>query len=226
MSRYLRNSTVIAGFTALLLSSPISIALGADLEPDLRNTYETNWEGAYIGLHAGYGALKSKSTVTSGPSQSWSQKAGGFLGGVMLGYNFDLNGYVLGIEADTGFGSIKDTENRPGIGDVKITHHGQHTLRLRGGANVGPGLLYVTGGLGLADIWARSSAGRDKEFFTGFVVGGGYEARISENLSARLEYLYGDYGKKTFNLGATSIRDKVQTHNIRLGVNWHFGNLF
>ncbi len=225
MSINLRSSTVIAGFAAFLMSVPVSVSHGADLEPDLRSTYDTNWEGAYIGVHAGYAGLKSKSTVTSGPSQSWSQKAGGFLGGVLLGYNFDVNGYVLGVEADAGFGSIKDTDNRPVIGDVKISHHGQHTFRLRAGAPIGPGLLYATGGLGLADVWARSSAGRDKEFFTGFVVGGGYEARITDTVSARLEYLYGDYGKKTFNLGTTAIRDKVQTHNIRLGVSWHFGNL-
>jgi len=181
------RALAMLGIAALAQTGGQSGALAADLDPIMAPAYQESWEGGYFGLHVGYAGLKSSSKVSDGFPQSWSQKSGGALGGVLVGYNFDMDGFVLGFEADAGFGSINDTENRPVLGDVKVTHHGQHTFRLRAGLPVGPGMFYATGGLGLADMRLRSDIGSDNKFLLGFTAGGGYEAKITETD----EYLMG-----------------------------------
>ena len=208
--------------TAVVLIAASASAMAADWE---RPAGGYSWEGPYIGGHAGYALLNADNSVNAVAPQNWNQKADGFLGGVLVGYNFQMDRYVLGFEADAGFGPINDRETRPGIGGVKITHHGQHTFRLRGGITHGAALFYATGGLALADFRARSPLGNDKDFFLGFTIGGGVEAKIAENWSLRAEYLYGNYGTKTLNLGAVPVRPDFETHNFRVGFAWHFGHL-
>ncbi len=217
----IRTAKAIA--TAVAVVAVSAPALAADWESPPAEGY--SWEGPYVGGHGGYALLDASNSVNAVAPQNWNQKADGFLGGVLVGYNFDMDGYVLGFEADAGFGDINDRETRPGIGGVKITHHGQHTFRLRGGVTYGPALFYATGGLALADFRARSPIGNDKDFFFGFTVGGGVEAKITENWSLRAEYLYGNYGRETLNLGAVPVRADFETHNFRVGFAWHFGHL-
>mgnify|MGYP000043000171 CR=1 FL=1 len=58
-------------------------------------------------------------------------------------------------------------------------------------------------------------------FLLGGVVGAGYEAMLSENISLRAEYLYANYGSNTFNAGGAFNLD-VDTHTFRAGVAWRF----
>lgn len=180
------------------------------------------WAGPYIGAHIGYAALNSKNSISGVGAQSWKQNADGPLGGVLLGYNFDMGGYMLGVEADAGFGGISKTTQRPGFGSYKITNHGQHTFRARAGVPFDMGLFYVTAGLGLTDIWITGNGIRNKKFSTGFTGGAGFETMVSDQISVRLEYLYGTYGKKTYSFGGTAVRTKFDTHNVRIGASWHF----
>jgi outer membrane immunogenic protein len=194
----------------------------ADLDPMEPPAELENWGGPYVGIHAGYASLNASNSTQDIFAQSWKQKADGPLGGVLVGYNFDMDGFVLGFEADAGFGGISKTSTRPGIGDVKITNHGQHTFRLRAGLPAGPGLFYATGGMALADIWARGPDGRDKQFLWGFTAGAGFETKVTEQISLRAEYLYGNYGKETFDLGTAAMKSDIETHNLRVGVSWYF----
>ncbi len=211
-----------AGLGAMLGAGGLVGASAADLDPIEAPVEMQSWAGPYVGLHAGYASMKTANSVQGIFAQSWKQNSGGPLAGLLVGYNFDMDGFVLGFEADAGFGAISDSEVRPGIGKVKFTNHGQHTFRLRAGVPVGQGLFYATGGLALADIWARAPGERDKQFLWGFTGGAGFETMVSEQVSLRTEYLYGNYGKDTFNLGLTSVRSDIETHNLRVGVSWYF----
>jgi outer membrane immunogenic protein len=217
-----RRSRVCRRFAA---STGVVIALAAqataaelDAPADLQLD---QWTGAYIGAHAGYASLAAANTVSGVFAQSWTQTADGFMGGILVGYNFDLGDVVLGLEADAGFGFVKDTDTRPGLGPITFTDHGQHTFRGRAGMPLGPGLLYATGGFALADVWADSPAGRDKQFLMGFVVGAGFETIIHERLSLRAEYLYAGYGEETYRLGGTALKSDLDSHNVRVGIAWH-----
>ncbi len=59
-----------------------------------------SWTGFYVGGHVGYGWASSRYndfTAAFGPA---SINANGFLGGVQAGYNWQMNNFVFGVEAD------------------------------------------------------------------------------------------------------------------------------
>jgi outer membrane immunogenic protein len=209
-------------FKKSLASGALALAMTCALAatPARAADYDmASWDGFYVGAHAGYGWFDASGSF--GAPVSLEGK--GPMGGVLLGYNWDLGSYVLGLEADASFGDQSDQQPVFGFGALKLTNHGQHTFRARLGMETGGnGLVYVTGGLALADYWATVSTGqRDKDFLLGGVVGAGYEAMLSENISLRAEYLYANYGSNTFNAGGAFNLD-VDTHTFRAGVAWRF----
>lgn len=180
------------------------------------------WQGAYVGAHIGYNGIRTSSSADTVPRQSWDQDDDGWLGGVLLGYNFEPGDFVVGIEMDAGFGEASNTERRATLGKVRITDHGQHTFRLRAGLPTPIGLAYVTGGLGLSDIWVRSSAGDDENFHLGYVLGGGLEYKITDQIAVRAEYLFSSFGEETYDLGAIDMKSEFDSHRARVGVSWYF----
>jgi outer membrane immunogenic protein len=209
--RFAVGAGVLIAFAAQATAAELDAGPGMQIE---------HWTGAYIGAHAGYASLAAESTV-SDVFAHWTQEAAGVMGGIFVGYNWDIGDLVLGLEADAGFGFVEDTATRPGLGPVTFTDHGQHTFRGRAGMPVGPGLLYATGGFALTDVWAKSPAGRDKQFLWGFVVGAGYETIVHERLSLRAEYLYASFGKETYRLGDIAMNSDLDSHSVRVGIAWH-----
>src|SRR5262245_57193146 len=79
-----------------------------------------NWSGLYVGAHAGYGWGDVKSGaidaydpideyVGSMPGVKYDMS--GTIGGVQIGYNFQFNRMVLGIEADISASGIEGSHN-------------------------------------------------------------------------------------------------------------------
>jgi len=128
---------------------------------------------------------------------------------------------MLGIELDTAFRDLSDETGIIGLGNVHVANHGQHTARIRAGWDMGSGLLYATGGLAMSDIWLKASGTRDEHFLWGGVVGAGFEAKITEDIVARAEYLYAIYGEQTYQLVSPVTVDN-QTHSVRTGIGWLF----
>ena len=156
-----------------------------------------------------------------GPARAGPKQADGPTGGVLVGYNVDMGDYILGIEADTSFGDLSNSTVIGGIGNVRVSNHGQHTLRARAGMDIGTGLLYATGGLAMSDIWLTAGGVQDKNFLWGGVVGAGYEAKVTDNITLRAEYLYAVYAEETYQLTAP-VSVEYETHGVRAGVAWQF----
>ncbi|MFC4625556.1 outer membrane protein, partial [Daeguia caeni] len=61
---------------------------------------------------------------------------------------------------------------------------------------------------------------------TGWTLGAGVDYAVTDNLIARLEYRYTDYGHKDytsyFDDEVSTVRNKFQTHDIRLGIAYKF----
>jgi outer membrane immunogenic protein len=161
------NKSLASGALALAMTCALAATPARAADYDM-----ATWDGFYVGAHAGYGWFDASGSF--GAPVSLEGK--GPMGGVLLGYNWDLGAYVVGLEADASFGDQSDQQPVFGFGALKLTNHGQHTFRARLGMETGStGLLYVTGGLALADYWATVSTGqRDKDFLLGGVVGAGY----------------------------------------------------
>ena len=90
-------------FAAALLAS--SAAFAADLPAAVAPTYAPaavtpfNWSGVYFGAQGGYG-WGSTSQSFEGGAPSGNSNPQGWLGGGYLGFNWQLNNVVLGLEGD------------------------------------------------------------------------------------------------------------------------------
>ena len=190
-------------------------ALAGDLPLQRRSNYVApevsrslfNWTGFYAGVHGGYG---------------WGSAGGlspdGFVGGAQLGYNYQFapNG-VVGIEGD-----ITGTVNHNSSAGVKFGTDYIGTIRGRAGYTMDRVMFYVTGGAAYGRGDLEIAGLSNDQFHWGWTLGGGVEAMITPNVSARLEYLYVDLAKETYQsvLGPTNIG--VTSSIVRGGVNYRF----
>jgi len=223
---------------ALLASGIATSALGADLPakvytkapPPVVEVY--NWTGFYIGGNVGYswGRSSDDSTLTNGAGTVLFANASGvnldgIVGGGQVGYNWQVQNWLVGFEADiqgtdekgsrsftcpAGFcspaivGALFIPSAPIGVFamDQKIEWFG--TVRARGGILVTPRvLLYATGGLAYGEVRTAESINNTatlQAFSTndtrvGWTVGAGVEGAIGGNWTAKLEYLYMDLGR-------------------------------
>ena len=196
-----------------------------------------SWTGVYAGVNAG--GHWSNSTMDLGATDSDGLDVGGglgvaqafgvipysapsnisgFIGGGQIGYNYELNNLVLGVEADVDGTTGRTSSNALLANDIFIFPTGTQTAQrldwlgtLRGRFGWTPIdrlLVYATGGLAFGQSTASlalynsvaspvlSSYVQSKRN-TGWTVGGGLEYALPDvwsNWSVKVEYLYYDLG--------------------------------
>jgi outer membrane immunogenic protein len=74
---------------------------------------------------------------------------------------------------------------------------------------------------------ATPFAGADSQTHFGYTVGAGAEAKVAQNFTAKVEYLYTDLGSKTYDLLCRCLNNiqwdqRVDFHTVRLGLNYQF----
>lgn len=175
----------------------------------------------------------------------------GFVGGAQLGFNWQFANWVLGIEGDisgspSGSGAAQFTTPALAPSPVGSASLSQDinwlaTVRGRLGYTWGPGLIYFTGGGAWADVdytgsyasavGVTSATLNASNTLSGWVIGGGYEHKFTQNWSARLEYLYYNLDSTTLSVAAdqpvnnvttTWTVPELQLHVVRAGVNYKF----
>jgi outer membrane immunogenic protein len=210
------------------------------------------WSGWYIGGNIGgsFGTASDSASIAGVPVGGGSPNLDGVVGGGQIGYNWQASAWVFGLEADIqgtsedGSNSTSLTTIVPGAPAItgalsyseKLPWFG--TARGRLGILANPNwLLYATGGLayGEVDTSATLTSGAlaaSSSFDTmrlGWTVGGGVEAWLSRNWTAKVEYLYVDLGSfsNTFTgvgtLTPVSLSTHVTDNIVRAGLNYHFG---
>jgi outer membrane immunogenic protein len=204
----------------LLLAAAFAVAaaphaLAGDLPLQRQSSYAPpqtynslfNWTGFYAGVHGGY---------------AWGSGAGGspdgFVGGLQAGYNYQFspNG-VLGLETDISATSIGNK-----VGGVKFGVDYLGTIRARAGYTIDRAMFYVTGGAAYGQGELEVAGLANTQFHWGWTLGGGVEAMVTPNVSARLEYLYVDLAKENYQsvFGPASIG--YNTNIVRGGLNYRF----
>jgi outer membrane immunogenic protein len=187
-----------------------------------------NWSGFYLGLNAG-GAFGINTMSASGGGGSASVKEPGFLGGAQVGANYQTGPVVWGFEADYD----ASTQNKSLPAGVLTGSTSQTpwfaTLRGRVGMAFDRTLVYGTAGGAAGELRSIAAipAGTTSTTVTygSWTAGGGVEYGITDNLSARVEYLYLDKGHiATGVIGppATTITSRVQDNLVRAGLNYRF----
>jgi outer membrane immunogenic protein len=178
-------STRISGVAGVLALLAPGLACAADLPsrkpaPVLEAPTTPSWTGFYAGLNGGY--AWGKSTFGSDPSGRWfgdrdwpgiaavsgrgMNLAGGAIGGT-VGYNYQIDRVVVGLELDGGWMGLRDPVvigPVPGAGggfyaaSTSASSNYLATLRARLGVAVTPSLLaFATGGAAISDVNASQS---------------------------------------------------------------------
>ncbi|GLR85427.1 outer membrane protein [Bradyrhizobium iriomotense] len=197
-----------------------------------------SWTGFYVGGNIGYGWGRSRNSETISNlatgaalfTNTSSNDVNGVIGGGQVGYNWQVQNWVFGIEADIQGSDQKGSSNLVCVGcandgsDItstltqKLSWFG--TVRGRAGVLVTPNvLLYGTGGLAYGEFKTGGSITGNgvggvpvtvvfpgaSSTQVGWTVGAGVEGKIGGNWTAKLEYLYMDLGSVSAGPIATTI---------------------
>ncbi|MEQ1650149.1 MAG: outer membrane beta-barrel protein [Hyphomicrobiaceae bacterium] len=229
------------------------------------------WTGPYAGLTLGVGRADTATTMS--PNSLWytsglasdtrsvnfltanspdNLSSRGLTGGGQIGYNWQINSFVFGVEADiarqkldvsSDRGPLPNPPNSPQTYKEKTSARWLGTARLRAGFAFNSILLYATAGLALTYhdqnatlLYTQVNYSTEKAAWTsGGVFGGGIEYAINANWMAKAEYLHINSGAlnatgfKTINATGVQTQDYAITHSskmteqlVRAGLNYKF----
>jgi outer membrane immunogenic protein len=215
------------------------------------NTWTGAYVGASAGGAWGSSSQHDDVTVTStsGPFDGRYNISGPVIGGG-FGYNWQNGAWVAGLETDLSWADVKGQSDVCGPTPPIAAHacgtkvDSLGTVRARLGmvygassgysgmptkvapvANRGT-LVYVTGGFAYGGVraWDVLVPASVTKTQTGWTAGAGVEWALQGNWSAKLEYLYVDFGKKDFFEALPGFPETVSTklNVVRFGLNYKF----
>jgi outer membrane immunogenic protein len=228
----LLSSSVLAG-TALAADLPVPAPLPS------RSYFPSavyNWGGGYLGLNGGYAF--GTSDWTFGALSTGNFQTNGFLFGGQLGWNFQYGSVVGGLEGDVDWSGLSGSSSSglcapphvPAGFACTTKSDWLSTARGRVGYAFDRILLFATGGLALANVElaVTNPAASISNVEAGWTVGAGLEYAFADLWTAKIEYLFVDFGKITCSgtgmvatctgAGSVTLTENV----IRAGVNFKF----
>lgn len=197
-----------------------------------------NWGGIYIGINGGYAFGNSDWTPSTTPPRpaTGNFNVDGALVGGTLGADFQTGQFVFGVEGDIDWTDIKGSVTNTTTCGVSCTFQTSNdwlgTVRGRAGFAIDRVLLYATGGGAFGDVKATltKAAGTGSTDTTkfGWTAGAGVEFAITENITAKAEYLFVDLQNGSFACtvalcgAVTTVPVSFDTSLIRAGLNFKF----
>ncbi|MCK0209191.1 porin family protein [Starkeya koreensis] len=203
-----------------------------------------SWTGLYLGGQVGYGWVDADSGLSQGFSPNYATSSGspsGVFGGGFVGYNYQFeSNLVVGIEADINGGSLSSTDSISIFGVESLFAHAEHELEWFGSVRARIGyafdrfLPFVTAGYAFGS--AKTTYADDipfgdrvsvSETLSGWTIGGGLEYAFTDNIIARIEYRYADYGDISSNVVVppfitVGMDQKYTSNDVRLGLSYKF----
>ena len=202
-------------------------ALAADLNYDYNSITPAaggaagggyDWNGAYVGIVGGYNFGELDTTVNG--TDGRTDRDGGNAA-IVGGYNAALGSNIVGgVEAEVGFGS-KDSFGVAGVGGTVDTVV-EGNMRGRLGYGFQNVLVYGTAGVAIAGGEVAAAGTKDTNTHVGYTLGAGIEAGLTENVTARAEYLYTNTSKEAYRVGGNTVRTDLDSHKLRVGAGYKF----
>jgi outer membrane immunogenic protein len=210
---------VCGAFAVALLGSVAAPALAADLPSRkeapvyIAPAPVYSWTGFYVGAEfGGQWGTNAGSLINNYTQNTYlttgSYNTSGVVGGGLVGYNYQINQFVLGVEGDLTGSSLQGRHtNNLGTASVETQYGFGGGIRGRLGYAIDRTLIYATGGWAFEDVkqtyntnygtgvlgnWANNNQNNNR---SGYTIGGGVEYAFAPNWTGRLEYRYSDYGK-------------------------------
>ncbi|MBO0343814.1 porin family protein [Roseibium sp. CAU 1637] len=215
----------LVGMTALV-SGLSAQALAADLpyaSDPAPTTYSDpvaaarfDWTGAYVGGNVGWGWGNFEN---SGAADT---EANGVQGGVHAGYNYMITpNFLAGVEADFQLSDLSDTGTLGGV-TAETSSDWNASIRGRLGFTFDRFLVYGAGGLAVADQSLKVGGSSDDATAIGWTLGGGVEGAVTNNITARLEYVHQNFGSEDFNISGTQYQSELDDNIVRFGMSYKF----
>ncbi len=190
-----------------------------------------DWQGVYVGIGGGYFDADAKIRDAAQLFSGFKTNSSGGLIGAYLGYNYQIDNLVLGIEGDgyAGFGGETKLSGFPVPSKLKTKIGGTWAVRGRAGWAFDTIMPYVAGGYtGMTNkqTFSTGYVGSDDRTLSGWTLGGGAEFMVTPGWLIRLDYQYKDYGKRKFfsnldpNFGG--VTQKVKANQFTLGGAYKF----
>lgn len=174
-----------------------------------------SFAGPRVELNTGYDSLRVNDGVAATPDTLDALRVGG-----ALGYDVAVGkGVIVGAEAGFGYDIAGSKSWVQGNTATRVTAGYDFDVSLRAGVKVGPtSLVYVKGGYANSQARARLTVGgttgttttRIKDDADGYRLGAGVEQAFGENVYAKAEYRFTDYG------------DKFTRHQLMVGLGYRF----
>lgn len=169
-----------------------------------------DWTGFYAGIYGGLNPAKFPNVLEDGA----------FQGGLVTGFNMQIGPGVIGAELDGGY--VGGKSHRTG-GGGEVTQYWTGAAKLKAGVALDTTLLYATAGYGMARLDPQGSVVSGANWQGGWIVGGGIEQSLGNNLSVKLEYTQMRmYDVQTTVAGRGRYSDDLVNHSIKAGLNFRF----
>ena len=196
-----------------LCLSPLLVAFGA-MGAGAADLYRTDigpggadFSGVEIGPDLGVALGTAGSANISGPA-----------GGAHIGYNFQANRIVGGVEGDVTFGSIRSGS----LGSASFSQDFLSSARVKGGYVFGNLLAYGTVGWAWSTTDYKDLGNSSDQTVKGVVFGIGAEYPITRNVSLRAELLRYDFEGASYVVPPSPQSLTTSTNVARIGANLHF----
>ena len=207
-----------------------------------------SWTGPYTGVSGGMAAGKVNAVIDEPPAASEfsSRRVSSLNLGGHLGYNWAVGSFVTGVEGDISAQNLNTAASRyaPIPEEISASSRWLATVRARIGVNVDQVfhvqrlLLYATGGAAFTRVGkSYCNSVIDKCYIngevgggwiteggirTGWTAGGGIEIPLAPHASARVEYLYANFGNLSFANGPIRNDIRFSEHVLRAGMSFGF----
>jgi outer membrane immunogenic protein len=244
-----RYDFAAAALTAVAVVACLAgTARAADLPAPATSYYPPNplppahydWTGIYFGGNVGGGLLQDTVSPASAglvtPNGNSTVDPAGVVGGAQIGVNLQWSALVVGAEVAWDASTITGSNivaNTGGLTSERMTSNPQWFALATGriGYAANDLLFYVKGGgawtyvtytqdvLNNVNVVTSTQGLNDNR--SGWTAGGGVEYGMTENLSAKIEYDFLDFGSKTYNsFVATPVTIKSDMHMLTVGLNY------
>lgn len=171
------------------------------------------WSGLYTGIYGGYMWLNSSADPFASPDNLH-----GLTGGAYVGLNHQFaNNWITGIEGTAGLSGAESSN-----AGISIEQDWEASLRGRMGYAFENSMIYGLAGLAGAKFDVSDPTGSDSRVHLGWQIGGGMETFLTQNVTARVEYNYSDFGSRTYTLGAGPASVDANGHAVKLGLGLKF----
>lgn len=223
--------------------------------------FDNNLDGTFnntVNTTAGANAFSpgfcSGYAVGNAPAGGCSGDKDGFDFGIRAGYDWQFGPFVVGALAELSrvhaVDSVSAFSTTPAAYNFTRKLHAVGALRLRGGYAFGDNLIYGTGGVARGDFKRSFTTTNTANRFTisggdepdGYQLGGGFERKLTQDVTLGVEYLYTDLKDEGYvvraqgpvaatnpfilvNANGTDMRrsdDKFDFHTVRVTASYRF----